>query len=247
MILNLGDGNVHGLQMQALNRSQAIIEFTPDGTILDANENFLQTLGYSLSEIQGRHHAMFVRPEERESQSYKQFWVDLGAGKFQSAAYPRISKTGEEIWIQASYNPIVNRKGEVISILKIASDITAQKRQSADDQGKMTAIDRAQATIEFKMDGTILTANDNFLATVGYDISEIRGKHHSMFVAPEDKGVEYEAFWQALRRGDFNRPSIAASAKAARKSLFRRPTTRSSITMASHSKWSNSQPISRNR
>ncbi|MFC6199042.1 methyl-accepting chemotaxis protein [Ponticaulis profundi] len=203
MILNFGDGNVHGLQMQALNRSQAIIEFTPDGTILDANENFLQTLGYSLSEIQGRHHAMFVRPEERESQSYKQFWADLGAGKFQSAAYPRISKTGEEIWIQASYNPIVNRKGQVISVLKIASDITEQKRQSADDQGKMTAIDRAQATIEFKMDGTILTANDNFLATIGYDINEIRGKHHSMFVAPEDKGVEYDAFWQALRRGEF--------------------------------------------
>ena len=191
-------------QVAAINKSQAVIEFNLDGTIITANDNFLKTLGYRLDEIQGEHHSMFVEPSYRTSAEYKQFWRDLADGKFQAAEYKRIGKGGKEIWIQASYNPIFDADGKPVKVVKFAVDVTATKLQNADYQGQIAAIGKAQAVIEFNLDGTIITANDNFLKTLGYRLDEIQGKHHSLFVEPSYRdSAEYKQFWRDLSDGKF--------------------------------------------
>jgi methyl-accepting chemotaxis protein len=191
-------------KVDAIMRSQAVIEFKLDGTILTANENFLSALGYELSEIVGEHHRMFVDAQDANSSEYKQFWVDLGAGKFQSAAYRRIAKGGREIWIQASYNPVFDKAGKPIKVIKFATDITEQKNKSADHEAQIAAISRVQAVIEFNLDGTVRHANENFLATVGYRLDEIVGKHHRMFCDPSYVNTgEYAQFWERLRAGEY--------------------------------------------
>ncbi|MGK0238072.1 MAG: methyl-accepting chemotaxis protein [Candidatus Pelagisphaera sp.] len=191
-------------QIDAINKVQAVIEFDMDGIILTANENFLGAVGYELDEIQGQHHSLFVEPEFKASPEYKQFWADLRAGKFQAAEYKRIGKGGKEIWIQASYNPIVNSDGEPYKVIKFATDVTATKLKTADFEGQISAIGKAQAVIEFDLDGIIQTANENFLVTLGYELNEIQGQHHSMFVEPEFKASsEYKQFWASLKAGEF--------------------------------------------
>ena len=191
-------------RLAAIDKSQAVIEFNLDGTIVTANRNFLSALGYSLSEIQGQHHSMFITASERDSVAYREFWARLNRGEYQVAEYKRIAKGGREIWIQASYNPIFDQKGRPFKVVKYATDITAQKIRSMEDAGKIDAIDRAQAVIEFKLDGTIVTANENFLKTVGYSLTEIQGKHHRMFVEPaERESAEYREFWASLGRGEY--------------------------------------------
>jgi methyl-accepting chemotaxis protein len=192
------------LILSALNRSQAVIQFKTDGTIITANKNFLAAMGYTLEEIKGQHHSMFVEEVYKNSTEYKQFWVSLNEGKFQSAEYKRIGKGGKEIWIQASYNPIMNATGKVVKVVKYATDITQQTLQNADYKGQINAIEKSQAVISFKLDGTILDANDNFLNTVGYSLEEIQGQHHRMFVEPKDReSQEYADFWASLRSGEF--------------------------------------------
>ena len=189
--------------LAALSNSQSVIEFGLDGKIITANENFCRALGYELSEIQGRHHSMFCDPTYVASQEYKEFWANLGAGRFESREYKRISKTGQDVWIQASYNPVLSG-GKPYKVVKFATDITAQKLKSAEDAGKIAAISRAQAMIEFTPSGEILTANDNFLATLGYSLSEIQGKHHAMFCEPSyTQSADYQRFWQKLAGGEF--------------------------------------------
>ena len=189
--------------LQAISQSQAIIEFDLTGKILDANENFCKTLGYDLPEIAGRHHSMFVSPEEAASADYKGFWAALAAGTFQRQQYRRFGKGGREVWIEASYNPVM-RNGKPYKVVKFATDITAGKMQSADDCGKLLALSRAQAIIEFTPQGDIIRANDNFLAALGYDLTDIAGRHHSMFCDPAyTASPEYKAFWENLRQGKF--------------------------------------------
>jgi methyl-accepting chemotaxis protein len=191
-------------QAAAISKSQAVIEFNLDGTIITANQNFLSTLGYSLDEIKGKHHSMFVEPAVRDSNDYREFWAGLNRGEFQAAQYKRIGKGGKPIWIQASYNPVYDAKGKPSKVIKFATDITAQKIQNMEDAGKIAAMSRAQAVIEFNMDGTIVTANDNFLGAMGYSLAEVQGKHHSMFVTPADRdSAAYREFWAALNRGDY--------------------------------------------
>lgn len=190
--------------LTALNNSQAIIEFSPEGIILTANKNFLDTMGYSLDEIKGKHHRMFVDPAETESEEYKNFWLDLKKGEFQSAEYMRFGKGEKEIWIQATYNPVLNIAGKTERIVKVATDITQKKLEEAEKNGQIKAIDRVQAVIEFNLDGTIITANKNFLDTVKYKLEDIEGKHHSMFVDnDESSSEEYQQFWQSLREGNY--------------------------------------------
>ncbi len=192
-------------QIAAINKSQAVIEFTPDGKILSANDNFLNAVGYSLDEIVGRHHSMFVEPTYSSSQEYRDFWAKLGRGEFDSAQYKRFGKGGKEIWIQASYNPILDEQGQTLKVIKYATDISAQKLKEADFTGQLQAIGKAQAVIEFDLDGNILTANDNFLNAVGYSLEEVRGHHHSMFVEPEYRSSpEYKMFWEKLGRGEYD-------------------------------------------
>jgi methyl-accepting chemotaxis protein len=191
-------------QADAISKSQAVIEFKMDGTIVTANQNFLDAMGYQLSEIVGKHHAMFVEPAVRDSAEYRAFWADLNLGKYKSGEFKRVGKSGRGIWIQASYNPITGAGGKPVKVVKFASDITAQKIRSMDDAGKITAISRSQAVIEFNLDGTIITANDIFLKVLGYTLPEIQGKHHSMFVArSERESTAYREFWASLNRGEF--------------------------------------------
>jgi len=191
-------------QVEAISKSQAVIEFNLDGTIVTANENFLKTLGYSLSEIQGKHHSMFVEPAMRDSAAYREFWASLNRGQYQAGEYKRIGKGGKEVWIQASYNPMLDRNGKVYRVIKFATDITAEKLGSMEDAGTIAAIGRAQAVIAFNLDGTVVTANENFLKTLGYSLGEIQGKHHSMFVEPAMRdSAAYREFWASLNRGEY--------------------------------------------
>jgi methyl-accepting chemotaxis protein len=195
-------GSTHTLA--ALDRSQAVIEFTPDGTILAANANFLAAMGYTLDEVRGRHHGMFVDATERDGHEYRTFWTDLRTGTYRSAEFRRLAKGGREVWIQASYNPVLDGQGRVAKVVKFATDITVQKARALDLDGQFAALHRSQAVIAFTPNGTILDANANFLDTVGYQLDEIRGQHHSLFVdAIERTSEAYRAFWDKLGRGEF--------------------------------------------
>ncbi len=189
---------------KAVDRVQALIEFDLDGTILTANENFLQAVGYTLDEIRGKHHRMFCDATVAASAEYREFWVRLGRGEYDAGEYRRLGKGGREIWLQASYNPVLDARGKPLKIVKFATDVTALKARTAEFEGKVRAIDRAQAVIEFELDGTIITANENFLATTGYTLDEIRGRHHRMFCdAIIVTSAEYREFWARLGRGQF--------------------------------------------
>jgi methyl-accepting chemotaxis protein len=199
----LRDADFQG-QIAAIGKVQATIEFALDGSVISANDNFLKVLGYTLEEIKGRHHSLFVEPAYRESSEYKQFWHDLNDGKFQAAEYKRIGKGGKEVWIQASYNPILDLNGKPFKVVKFATDVTANKLKNADYQGQIAAIGKTQAAIEFDLDGTITDANENFLKTLGYTLEEIRGRHHGMFVEPAYReSAEYKQFWRELNEGKF--------------------------------------------
>ena len=191
-------------QIAAINQSQAVIEFQMDGTILTANERFLRVMGYALEEIQGRHHSLFVDEAFKASAEYKQFWERLNRGEFQSAEYKRLGKNGKEVWIQATYTPTFDLDGNPLKVIKYATDVTEQKFRNVDYAGQIAAINKSQAVIEFNMDGTILTANENFLAVVGYSLGEVQGQHHSLFVDDDFRhSTEYRTFWEGLNRGEF--------------------------------------------
>ena len=192
-------------QIAALHRSQAILELGVDGTILHANPNYLKMLGYTQEELHGRSHRMLVEPEMRDGAEYREFWQKLSNGEFQAGRQKRVDKNGRVVWMRASYNPIMDAKGKPIKVVVFAADITETMRKSADFESQMRAINKAQAVIEFKLDCTIITANDNFLKTLGYTAEEIRGKHHSMFVdSAQRESNEYRAFWEKLARGDYD-------------------------------------------
>ena len=194
----------YAAQASAAGRAQAVIEFNLDGTIVTANENFLNALSYSLGEIRGKHHSMFMPIEERDSAAYREFWASLNRGEYQAAEYKRIGKGGKEVWILASYNPVLDEKGKPFKVVKFATDVTNQKLRNADLSGQIDAIRKSQAVIEFKLDGTIVEANDNFLQALGYSLGEIKGQHHSMFVEHVERtSAEYREFWTSLNRGQF--------------------------------------------
>ena len=191
-------------QIAAINKSQAVIEFELDGTILDANDNFCKTLGYTIEEIKGKHHSMFAEGAFASSPEYEQFWAKLRSGEYQAGEYKRIGKGGKEVWIQASYNPILDADGKPFKVVKYATDITKETIEAADFRGQIAAVNKAQAVIQFELDGTIIDANENFLSTLGYSLAEVQGKHHSMFAEPQfAESDEYKNFWEALRRGEY--------------------------------------------
>jgi methyl-accepting chemotaxis protein len=200
--------------LDAVSRSQAMIEFKPDGTIVSANQNFLTAMGYSLDEIKDRHHGMFVEPGYRNSAEYGDFWQRLRRGEYQAAEFKRIGKGGKEVWIQASYNPVLDGQGRVIKVVKFATETTQQKLHTADLNGQIAAIGKAQAVIQFELDGTIITANENFLSVLGYALDEIKGHHHSMFVdAATRNSAEYAEFWRMLARGQYQAAQYKRIAK----------------------------------
>lgn len=190
--------------LKAIGKAFAIIEFDTSGKIRWANENFCNAMGYRLKEIKGRHHKMFVDPGAASSASYAKQWEKLAAGENMTGEFQRFGKGGKEIWIQACYMPVISATGRVTKIVKVASDITCEKLKAIGDAGKIAAIERAQAVIEFTPDGTIVSANQNFLTAVGYRLDEIVGQHHSIFVDPDyAKTSEYAQFWRQLSAGEF--------------------------------------------
>ncbi len=200
--------------IDAIHRSQAVIEFDPDGIIVAVNDNFLAASGYARNEIMGKHHRMFMDPAEAEGQAYKDFWRKLADGHFEAGEYRRKRKDGSDLWLQASYNPVRSRTGKVTRVVKFASDITQQKTRAADLEGQLAAIHTSQAVIEFDLDGTIRTANANFLGAMGYTLDEVQGQHHRIFVdAGEAASADYAAFWQSLGQGHFKSGQFRRIAK----------------------------------
>jgi len=189
--------------LDAISKTQAIIEFDLKGNVLTANENFCKALGYGLNEIVGRHHSVFCEPAYAATSEYREFWTRLGRGEYDAGVYKRLAKGSREIWIQASYNPVF-KGGKPFKVAKFAADITAAKKKAVEDAGKLEAISRSQAVIEFTPTGEIFTANENFCNAMGYSLAEITGKHHSMFCDPAYTRTEdYASFWRRLAGGEF--------------------------------------------
>ncbi len=188
--------------LTALNRSLAVIEFDIDGTILTANDNFLQVLGYSADEVEGKHHRMFVTEEDRSSEMYREFWHSLKRGEFFSGRFSRVKKNGDMVWIEATYNPIKNKQGQYYKVVKFASEISDRVQEQLDTCAKLNAIEKSYAVIEFETDGTVISANENFSNALGYQQSELCGVHHRLFVEKEyAASAEYKNFWRDLATG----------------------------------------------
>ena len=191
-------------KLAALDRVQGVIEFDLAGRILSANGNFLDVVGYTLPEIVGQHHSLFMDPVQRETPEYRAFWERLRSGSFESGQFQRVGRGGRPIWIQASYNPMLDGRGRPYKVVKFATDITRQRTEEADRAGQIAAIHKVQAVIAFDLDGTVIDVNDNFLATMGYARDAVVGQHHSLFVEPGYRESEaYRAFWAALRNGTY--------------------------------------------
>ncbi|MAM62331.1 PAS domain S-box protein [Maritimibacter sp. UBA3975] len=188
----------------AIDKTAGMIEFASDGTILSANGNFCALMGYDPNDIVGKHHRIFMPEGEADSVGYQAFWDDLRAGKARSDQFRRVIRSGADVWIQASYNPIIGDDGHVEGVIKVASDVTQVKTRSLDMRGQLEALARSQAVIEFDLTGKILTANRNFLDAMGYELDEIVGKQHALFVAAQEReSAGYRAFWEALAEGQY--------------------------------------------
>lgn len=189
----------------ALEQVQAVIEFDLDGRVLRANGLFLDLMGYTAEEVHGQHHRMFCPQEVVSSGDYREMWAALRAGEVRKDIFHRVNKAGRQVWLDASYNPVRDREGRTVGVVKLATDVTGQRIQQADYEGKIAAIDRVQAMIEFDLTGRILHANQNFLDAFGYVLQEVVGQHHRMFCEPEfAASSEYVGFWSQLARGEFN-------------------------------------------
>ena len=192
-------------KLAAISRSMAMIEFAPDGTILDANERFCQAMGYSADELRGKHHRLFCEPGYTQSAEYQQLWRELGQGKAISGTFERLDKAGREVWLEASYMPVLDEQRQVISVIKVAADISQRVVQEHESESLLKAIGRSMAVIEFTPQGRVIKANQNFLDTMGYRLDEVVGRHHGLFCLPHEReSAEYREFWASLNRGEFH-------------------------------------------
>ena len=190
--------------MRAIDRAQAVIEFDLDGAILHANGNFLSTFGYERDQVVGHHHTMFCEPDWLHPPDYRRFWHSLAQGESHTGEFRRIRSDGGRVWIHATYSPVLDAAGKPVKVMKFATDITQRKLLAAESRGKLDALGRSQAVIEFDLRGTVLSANANFLRTMGYTEEEIVGQHHSMFCTPDmAKSADYRHFWADLAEGRF--------------------------------------------
>ncbi|NWA83374.1 PAS domain-containing methyl-accepting chemotaxis protein [Pseudomonas sp. D2002] len=189
--------------LDAIERSMAVIEFDLQGTVLRANENFLKTMSYRAEQVVGQPHRAFCTPAFARSAEYNQLWTQLRNGQFQSGTFERVAGDGQSVWLEASYNPVRDDTGQVIKVVKYAMDVTPRLQAESEANAKLGAIDRAMAVIEFNLDGTIITANSNFLQRMGYSLAQIQGKHHRLFCKPElANSATYSEFWKRLNQGE---------------------------------------------
>ncbi|MDI2591500.1 PAS domain-containing methyl-accepting chemotaxis protein [Pseudomonas sp. N3-W] len=189
--------------LEAIDRSMAVIEFDLDGVVLRANDNFLKTMGFSRDQVIGKPHRQFCTPQFSRSSQYSQLWSRLKNGQFESGTFERVNGAGQPIWLEASYNPIKDASGRVVKVVKYAMDVTARVQHESESEAKLQAIDRAMAVIEFNLDGSIITANQNFLSRMGYTLAELKGKNHRLFCTPElINSSAYQDFWRRLNQGE---------------------------------------------
>ena len=192
-------------KLAAISRNMAIIEFTPDGTILDANAQFCQAMGYSAEELRGKHHRVFCDPAYAKSAEYQQLWRELGEGRAISGTFERVDKAGREVWLEASYMPVVDERQQVTSVIKVASDISQRVKDEHESESLLKAIGRSMAVVEFTPQGRVITANENFLTTMGYRMDEVTGRHHGLFCHPHEReSAQYREFWASLNRGEYH-------------------------------------------
>ena len=195
----------HAAVWEALNRSTAVVELSLEGTVLSANEAFAAIMGFEAGALVGREHATLCDPDHVASPAYRQFWSDLRAGRYFRGRFKRRHRSGRVVWLEATYNPVRDpRSGRFTKVVKLAVDVTAQVEEEIRTEAFVKAVERSMLVIEFTPDGTILRANDNFLAAMGYKAGEVVGQHHRMFCAPgEAAGADYAEFWASLRAGRF--------------------------------------------
>lgn len=191
-------------KVQAISRSMALIEFAPDGTIVDANDNFCRVMGHTIDDIRGKHHRLFCEESYSRTVEYARFWRDLASGEPMTGTYLRVDKAGHEVWLEASYLPIIDANRQVTRVIKVAADITARINKEHENQNIVNALSRSMAVVEFSPDGRVVHANQNFLDTLHYTLAEIVGQHHSVFCRTREReSSEYKAFWASLNRGEF--------------------------------------------
>lgn len=198
--LPLSKGNGIVKDINAIKQHVAWIEFLPDGEILSANQQFLDLTGYSLSEIQGKHHRIFCDPEYCRTAAYSSFWQTLATGESVTGIFERFSKNHQRFYLSATYFPVCDDKGKVYKVIKIATDITERHQELESKEAVITALDRSMAVIEFTTDGKIITANNNFLTHMGYALSDIVGQHHRIFCY-DTFYRENPDFWQKISKG----------------------------------------------
>ncbi|MWK57037.1 methyl-accepting chemotaxis protein [Metapseudomonas otitidis] len=192
------------LELRAIRNAMAMIEFSPDGTILDANAAFLGVVDYQLDNVLGRNHSLFCTPELVRSPAYEEFWRRLRAGEHFSDRFMRLTRSGRQVWLEATYMPVLDEAGQTIRILKVATDITRQLEAEHVHESYVNAINHAMAAIEFDLEGRVVGANANFLGLMGYSLDEVQGKHHSLFCSAEEAGSsDYQHFWDRLRHGEY--------------------------------------------
>ncbi|MBH1969095.1 MAG: PAS domain-containing methyl-accepting chemotaxis protein [Pseudomonadales bacterium] len=192
-------------KLAAISRSMAIIEFTPEGVVIDANDNFCSVMGYSVEEVRGKHHRMFCEEAFYRSEGYAKLWRDLARGEPVTGTFSRLNKRGQEVWLEASYMPVLGADRQVKSVMKVASDITDRINKEHENDSLLAAIGRSMAVIEFTPDGKVITANENFLKTMHYSLNEVVGQHHSLFChRSESDSQAYKAFWASLNRGEYH-------------------------------------------
>ena len=195
--------NMKGI-LAAIDSTYAYVEFDKLGTVISANDNFLGIMGYVRTEVVGKHHRLFIEPAYSATPAYAQFWADLNAGMSKAEIFKRIAKGGRVTWIQAVYAPVKDEMGRVTKVIKIATDLTEQKTAEQNAERQLGEINRIQGVIEFTNEGTVIAANNNFLALTGYTLDEIKGQHHSKFVEPAFRETaDYKRFWQELNAGKF--------------------------------------------
>ncbi|HCV38336.1 MAG TPA: pili assembly chaperone, partial [Pseudomonas sp.] len=192
-------------KLAAISRCMAMIEFTPDGSIVDANAQFCQAMGYSVDELRGKHHRLFCDPTYAKSAEYQQLWSELGQGKAISGTFERVDKAGREVWLEASYMPVLDEQQQVTSVIKVAADISQRVKDEHESESLLKAIGRSMAVVEFTPQGRVIKANPNFLATMGYRLEEVVGRHHGLFCLPHEReSGAYRDFWASLNRGEYH-------------------------------------------
>lgn len=191
----------------ALMQHTLCITFTPDGIVTHASQPFLEAMGYRWEELKGQHHRLFCAPEDVNTADYQAFWETLRAGHAQSDTFCRYARNGEEVWLEATYFPVTNRRGRVVEITKVANLVTGHHQRGASRKAIMQALNQSMAVIEFHPDGTIMEANDNFLRATGYRLDELEGQHHRMLCTEAFYRDEPD-FWARLADGEYRSGSF---------------------------------------